>query len=239
MDITTHLSELKKQFDLARHPDIANLQEILPPDCLLRFIPGTGVLQIICPDAARVKLVGRHYLATLAERVEVERIIIRSASGDHHISATVSAILSVKRSKMQSTTNTNYNCQMQKLSESIYGSSQPKALVSIETHKNMLFNDGVVALMEMSPSQLYSADLRLYWRSPEEMTPSACLSDRLPEQLDLVLRELRQCSVLENKRYSGWKANQFGVWTATIEAVQIQNEWARLMTTHDFEPIVI
>lgn len=213
------------------------MQDILPNDCVVQLIAGAGILEVQCPSAARAKQVTRSSLPILAEMACVERIIIRSTDGEHQITASVSAILSLQRSKMHSTTNSNY--KMQKLSEKVYGSSEPTALVSIETHKNIIFNDGVIALMGMAPAQLRSVDLRVYWRKPEEMNPSVLTSEQLPGQLEALLRELRQNSLLKNRRYSGWRGNQFGVWTATIEAVEMQaGEWGRLMTTHDFESIV-
>ncbi|HAZ49302.1 MAG TPA: hypothetical protein DCZ55_33850 [Cyanobacteria bacterium UBA11371] len=233
----------KRQYDTQRLQKFVS-STCLPPGCKATMQPGTGILEILCESQQLVDYLWRTHESFL-HLLTMERIVIRTQNGSDVEPAAVEKLLAAKQSRYQRGSSTMKNGQLSsvqddiatlRILERIYTSDpKPISLVSLETHTNLYFNRALLSMLGVEPQKARSRNLKPYWLRPEEMRPDLP-SDYIPMQLQEILDELRASSLLQNRRYTGWRENQYGIWTADIEAIQVQGEWARMMVTHDFEP---
>lgn len=248
MLIDDHIAQLKRKYDIQRSAQLLDfLKKILPVGCEADVVPGSGILQILCSTDEEVDNIWENHSEFLPY-LTTERLVIKTKSGSSHYTATTRALVDAWKSYREASfMNSNLSLNLcndslvRQVAEDIYSCDiKPRSVVSLETHTNLFFNQALINLLGTTPQDIRTRDLRFYWLRREEMGPAKLLSsgNQLPPQLTDLINELRQCSLLQNRRYHGWLNDQYGIWTADIEAFDLHGEWVRKMTTHDFEPLL-
>lgn len=245
--IESYISQAKQDYDAERsHQTLSRLR--LPEGCTPRFKLGTGILEIICDSKDLVNKVWRDH-RSLLPYIRAERITVKSECGSSELTAATDSLVNLWDKDSQGAFMNGNGIKLNRdpiilrAAERIYNNTnQPMALVSLETHTNLHFNQCLIEMMGAPPKELRTRNLKLHWLSPEELHPSVYsqyLTDsRLPSQMEQMEAKLRQQSTLPAERYRGWLGNDYGIWTSDIEIVEMQDgEWGRLMTTLDFQPL--
>lgn len=128
-----------------------------------------------------------------------------------------------------------------KIQEEVLESPLPTFLASINFHRNLIFNEAGMKLLNSTPQQMLARSLPSLWVPPGELKPIN-YDKQIPPYLQEVLALLRQQSELPAHRYWGWKSNgdeqaEWGQWVADIKLRDLGGgHYARLMVDRDWIP---
>ncbi|MBD1878362.1 hypothetical protein [Coleofasciculus sp. FACHB-T130] len=223
--IESYISQAKQEYDAERFRQ--TLSELrLPAGCTPHFNLGTGILEIVCESDDLVEQIWRDQ-RSLLPYIRAERITVKSEGGSSVLTAATDSLLNAWEKGSQGASHMNGNGirlnrdpVILRIAERIYNNEKhPMALVSLETHTNLHFNQALIEMTGSSPKELRTKNLKLHWLSPEELRPdiySQYLNDsRLPPELEQVEIKLRQQNFLPAEQYRGWRGREYGTWTSS------------------------
>ena len=130
-----------------------------------------------------------------------------------------------------------------KLALSVHQEQCPCFLVSTEFHKNIVFNQAALDLLNAAPKDLLAQSLPKLWVPQNQILPID-YEQKLPPQLTDFNTHLRQQSKLESFVFENWRSNYaegtaiWTRWTNNIEYVELPSGGnARKMVVLGFEPV--
>lgn len=103
----------------------------------------------------------------------------------------------------------------------IHQESKPCFLVSMDYHKNILFNEAAVKLLNSTTEKLLTKSLPKFWVPPQEIQPLD-YDTIVPQQLTDFNSLLRGQSILRSHRYQGWREDAqagtaaWGTWVDDV-----------------------
>lgn len=104
----------------------------------------------------------------------------------------------------------------------IHQEQKPCFLVSMDLHRNILFNEAAVKLLNTTSEKLLAKSLPKFWVPPQEIQP-VDYDANIPQQLTDFNSLLRGNSLLYSHRYEGWREDAqagtatWGTWVDDIE----------------------
>ncbi|AFZ11505.1 hypothetical protein Cri9333_0555 [Crinalium epipsammum PCC 9333] len=129
--------------------------------------------------------------------------------------------------------------------DEIYAEERPCFLVSMDFHRNILFNQAAVKLLNSTPEKLLTKSLPKLWVPPKEIKPVEYDANP-PQRLVDFNSLLRQQSTLLSYRYQNWKDNalentaQWVEWIDDISYKSLPNGGnARKMVVLDWQPTLV
>ncbi len=129
-----------------------------------------------------------------------------------------------------------------RLQQEVYQSSRPAFLVSINYHRNLIFNQAGLDLLDSTPQQLLKRNLSALWVPPQQLKPVS-YQEQPPPHLAEILKLLRQQSELNSFSYLGWRNQgderaEWGRWTSDIRVREVaKGHYARLMLHCGWDPL--
>lgn len=127
--------------------------------------------------------------------------------------------------------------------DEIYEEQRPCFLVSLDFHRNILFNQAAVDLLNSTPEKLLTKSLPKLWVPPSEIQPVE-YDLKPPQKLVDFNSLLRQQSTLRSHRFQNWKENavsgtaEWVEWTDDISYHELPNGGnARKMVVLGWEPV--
>jgi len=137
------------------------------------------------------------------------------------------------------------NDEWKRIIDEIYAEKNPCFLVSMDFHRNILFNQPAVDLLNSTPEKLLTKSLPKLWIPPTELKPVE-YDISPPQRLVDFNGLLRQQSSLSAYRYQSWKENadlntaEWVEWIDDITYKSLPNGGnARKMLVLDWEPALV
>ena len=128
-----------------------------------------------------------------------------------------------------------------RLAMSVHQEDKPCFLVSIDSHKNVIFNQAALDLLNATPEQMFVQSLPKLWVPQHEILP-VDYERKVPSKLTDFNSHLRQQSKLESFVFENWRSNlgegtaTWTRWTDDIEYVELPGgSNARKMVVLGFE----
>lgn len=129
------------------------------------------------------------------------------------------------------------------LQEEVLNNKRPTFLVSINYHKNLIFNQPGLRLLNCDPKQMLEREIPSLWVPPGKIKP-VNYRQQIPPHLDEIIKLLRQQSELSSHSYAAWRTSgnasaEWGRWTADIKLRDLGGgHFARLMINQGWDSII-
>jgi hypothetical protein len=166
-----------------------------------------------------------------------ERLQIFDEKFNHLIFETCLAMIA---SGHDSNSLSEYFSFLSRINERIQSSDKPMALVSIQTHKNILLNEKMLEMKECDPITAREQDLRALWIPPGQINSGMIGKpiEGIPPHLEEVIKQLKQQSVIERCIQNAWRTDyEFVQFTLKAEYFDFGIEQFRLMTFLEYKPV--